>query len=265
MDRYALGPKATGEGYERLRRALESVEASNDPGAVQRNTVAAGLYQFMPFWGKFVQEETGRPLKSFLPSDDSPAEMARSAKDQREILFPKYFEKEMSPWIAATRKSGLGKGRSDLELAIIYHKLGDQHATDYLQTGHDASKGTVDNQPIEQYVHAVASIALSGRAATDAAVRKSKYHGDQAAYDIALVNKAHSHPVRGDLHSNPRSRSVVQGHAKSAAETGMVASNKNNDVLSQFRAFNKMLHSNDPVSQEALNRIRVEGGGMGIS
>lgn len=189
MADYRLGMKATGEGYERLRRALESVESANDPGAIQRETRAVGLFQFMPFWQQWVQKETGRPITDFLPKNDSPAEMARAAKEQREVVFPKYYEQQMAPWIAAQRKAGLGRGRSDLELGVMFHKLGAPSAREYLRSGYDASKGTKDNEPIEDYVRAVVSQATNSAARVDAALQVSKWHGTAADYEAALAEK----------------------------------------------------------------------------
>lgn len=153
MDQLKLGMKASGDGYNQLRDALAIVESSNNPGAIQRNTKAVGLYQFIPrYWDKFFQEETGRPLSSFLPKNQTPAEYERASREQKQILFPKYFEKELAPFVAETRRKGIAGKLSDIQIATAYHKLGAAAATKYFTTGFDASAGTKDNEAIGDYI-----------------------------------------------------------------------------------------------------------------
>jgi hypothetical protein len=256
-DSLALGASASGEGYERLRRALESVEASNDPGAVQRVTNAVGLYQFIPrYWEGFAQEQTGRSLKSFLPKDNSPQELARAAKDQRDILFPKYYEKEMAPWIAKMRKDGLGSGRSDIDLAIMFHKLGDAAAKDFLKSGRDASKGTADNTPIEQYIHAVASKARSKSLASDATAKASRWHQTQ---DTFVERPVHHKSGQQVAHH----RTMPAAGATPVAQKD-IQTHDNAWVLSELKKLTVTFREGT-FKEGALEMILQEGHGRGVS
>jgi len=153
VDSLRLGGKAEGEGYEKLRDALAVVESANRPGAVNEYTHASGLYQFIPkWWDKFAKKETGRDIASFMPKDKSQAELDRAGSEQKNILFPKYYEKELAPFVAATRKKGLAKNLSDIQVATAFHKLGARDATKYFKTGFDASRGTKGNEAIADYI-----------------------------------------------------------------------------------------------------------------
>ena len=153
MNPLRLTGKAEGEGYEKLRDALATVESSNRPGAINKDTHASGLYQFIPrWWDKFSKKETGRDIASFMPKDNSAAELERAGSEQKNILFPKYYEKELAPFVAATRKKGLAKNLSDIQVATTFHKLGAGAATKYFKTGFDASLGTKGNEAIADYI-----------------------------------------------------------------------------------------------------------------
>jgi hypothetical protein len=153
VDPLKLTGKAEGEGYTKLRDALATVESSNRPGAINEFTKASGLYQFIPrWWDKFAKKETGRDIASFMPKDKSQAELERAGNEQKNILFPKYYEKELAPFVAATRKRGLAKNLSDIQVATAFHKLGAGDATKYFKTGFDASRGTKGNEAIADYI-----------------------------------------------------------------------------------------------------------------
>ena len=153
MNPLRLTGKAEGEGYEKLRDALAAVESANKPGAINEHTHASGLYQFIPrWWDKFAKKETGRDIASFMPKDNSAAEAERAGNEQKNILFPKYYEKELAPFVAATRKKGLANGMSDIEIATTFHKLGARDATNYFKSGVDASLGTKGNEAIADYI-----------------------------------------------------------------------------------------------------------------
>lgn len=256
MADFTLGARASGEGYERLRRALEEVESSNDPGAVQRHTNAVGFYQFMPHWQKFVQKETGRSLQSFLPANDSAEAMEKSAREQREVLFPKYYEKEMAPWIASAKRSGLGKGRSDLDLAIMFHKLGGPAASNFLRTGRDASLGTVDNAPIQDYVRSVSAKARNKSAASDSTAQVSDYHYNQETIKERAAGTA-------KLASTAKAKAVQVTQTSAAVSQPHVAEiqgNENARILADLQKLATMMNT-EANDMAALNRIREEGTG----
>lgn len=131
---------------ERFRAALAIKESAGNPSAIQWDTKARGLYQFIPRWHKdWIEKETGRSLDSFLPKDGSAAEMERSVREQNEILFPRYFERELQPFINDMRKSKLGGEYTDADLAAMAHFAGRGGARKYLRTGVDDTLGTAGN------------------------------------------------------------------------------------------------------------------------
>jgi len=249
-----LGPTATGAGYERLRTALERAEASNDPGAIQRHTKAVGFYQFIPrWWNKWVKKNTGRELSSFLPKDDSPAERARAAKEQREVLFPAYYEKEMAPWMADMRKKGLGKGLSDIQLASTFHKLGSKHGTAYLKTGWDSSAGTVDNSPIADYNAQVDRYASDNRLTPNTVGPPLPRHDDVRGPPRPATRTEREPP-----------KLVVQAAAgQQRAPIALLpdaAANDNARILAELNILQQRLGLS--VAQDAaLDRVRAEGRG----
>lgn len=150
-----LGRKAGGADYERFRAALALKESSGNPSAVQWDTKAHGLFQFIPRWhADWIKEETGRELGSFMPKDNSKEEMERSAKEQTEILFPKYYERELAPFIERARKAGIAGSYTDDELAAMAHFAGSGGAEKFLRTGADNTLGTAGNAAggIPEYV-----------------------------------------------------------------------------------------------------------------
>lgn len=150
-----LTAHAQGQAYEQLRDTLILVESSNRPGAAQDNSSAKGLFQFTAFWQKFTEQQTGRTLQSFLPKDNSPAELERSGREQREILFPKYYEKQIAPFVATIRREHLAEGQSDIDIAAAFHNAGEPAAYKYFKTGEDSVIGTKGNKGIRSYQAAV--------------------------------------------------------------------------------------------------------------
>lgn len=155
MDNLRLTSKAQGEGYEKLRDALIQIESSNRPGAGQEHSSGRGLFQFLESWDAPSRKLTGRSLESFLPKDNSPAELERAGTEQREILFPKYFESEISPFVRQVRKQGLAEDQTDLEIAGVMHLAGAPAALKYFQTGVDDTLKTKGNKGIPSYVAAL--------------------------------------------------------------------------------------------------------------
>jgi hypothetical protein len=283
-DRYKLGAKATGEGYERLRRALEAQEGGFDPGAVQRSTHAIGLYQFVPrWWDENVKKMTGRSLASFLPENDTPEAMAKSTKDQREILFPKYYEKELAPGIKALRNAGLGKGLTDIEIAGMI-QLGGLGATrTYLKTGWDKTTGTADNPlGLLGYARLLRKKAEGiDITAPEAAPVISQWHKDKGEFEadnaIREANKKKGkHQTREELdagvtykhqHQKPQKMPAapgVPGHQPTTSLAGTASASPalgdNETTLKELQTLHQQL-ARIIQSQDALHRISAEGGG----
>lgn len=175
-----LGPTADGAGYLKLRDALAMAESSNNPGAIQRHTRAVGLYQFIPrYWETFFWRETNRTLLSFLPKDPSAAERARAEREQKEILFPLYYTKQIAPFVAKTRADKVASSMSDIQVATAFHKLGAGAATKYFTTGFDASAGTADNEAIAAYIAKVDHF-VSGAAGGQESMLASEHLNERA-------------------------------------------------------------------------------------
>ena len=69
----SLPSSAGGAEYEKFRAALALKESAGNPSAIQWDTKARGLFQFIPRWhAKWIKEELGRDLDTFLPKDSSP-------------------------------------------------------------------------------------------------------------------------------------------------------------------------------------------------
>jgi len=177
-----LGRKATGPDFERFRAALALKESSGNPSAVQWDTKARGLFQFIPRWHeKWVKEELGRSIDDFMPKDNSQAEMERATRAQMEELFPRYYERELAPFVAKMRKTGLGKDYADEDLAAMAHFAGSGGAEKFLKTGVDITKGTAGNAGvgIPEYVQQLRKhLSKNPEESLKARAASSKHYGE---------------------------------------------------------------------------------------
>jgi hypothetical protein len=290
-----LGPKASGARYERFRDSLALVESSGNPSVEQRSTFAKGLYQFVPSqWGGWVEERLGRSLSSFMPKNDSPAEMARAAKEQREILFPAYYEDKMAPWIAKQRQNGLGKGKSDEALGAIFHQLGPGGGHDLLKSGVDSTVGTVDNASSAVYQRRVETAAAGNpgevlaQAVSASKFRDNRIEGRANENDLRyseeltkeerrarrVANEAKAKhqkavhaaspqrgpPRPGEQRGPPRIATASSPQTSPVSFQPGEAMNENRRILGELLALGSSL-SNDLASERALDRVRAEGRG----
>jgi hypothetical protein len=174
-----LPTKAGGDDYKKFMAALALKESGGNPSAIQWDTKAHGLFQFIPRWhGEWIKEKTGKELSEYLPKDSTPEEMARSVKEQTETLFPAYYERELAPFVARMKKAGVSGNYSDTDLAAMAHFAGSAGAEKFLRTGFDNTLGTVGNSAggIPEYVRQF---------------NKNYEHSPEAMFEDRSKNAAH--------------------------------------------------------------------------
>lgn len=138
-----LTDSTSSDAFRHFRAALALKESSGNPSAIQWDTTARGLFQFIPHYHKdWITEEE---INAYLPKNASPEEMERSRKAQMDDLFVKYYQKTLLPFVNSMRKKGIGNSYTDEELAAMAHFSGGVGAENFLRGKGDSTLGTVGN------------------------------------------------------------------------------------------------------------------------
>jgi hypothetical protein len=186
-------PAKGSSDYDKFSDALALHESSGDPTARNPQSSAKGLHQFLDMWDPWFEKNYGKSYSSVVPPKGASPEAKQAAAAEQKQMFDLYYEKEMQPWIARTKASGLGEGLSDVELGALFHRSGPSAAEQYLKTGVDKFEGKSGNGHIAQYMASVAK----------------KYQGNPS-YKLASLVAAMPAAEEGDVEP------VVEGEAAPA-------------------------------------------------
>jgi hypothetical protein len=143
---------AASDEYVRIRTAIGKIESGNDPAAKNPVTSASGKYQFMKSWNPWFVRNAGTSWTAVVPKRTAPRPVKLEMGKKQDVLFDRYYQRVVAPWIRYMRAEKLGLKLTDGEMVALVHRQGTGWAERYLRSGVDPFAGKKGNKHISSHL-----------------------------------------------------------------------------------------------------------------